>query len=333
MTQTLANGVDIRRALQGLVGKSFVSVEQIGSPETLQALFRVADYMRDRVEAKQRLDLLAGHMIPICFYEQSTRTFCSFYAAALRLGAYVLPIHEMGAYSSAVKGETLEDTMRTMVESTAASAIVLRHPDDLSSKRASNAADPVPVISGGSGKYEHPTQAGLDTYTIHAYCEQPGELAFVGDLKYGRTVQSLSRLGAIQYPNAVQRFVSPEELRPPEELVDYLTSRGIKTSFHTSIEDVIQRCDVLYMTRIQQERMDPSVFERAKGRLRLTNSLVELMKPTAIVLHPLPRVDEVTYDVDNNPRAKYFKQMRAGLYIRMALLCVILDCIPNEILD
>jgi len=264
----------------------------------------------------------------VLFYQPSTRTFTSFVGAAKRLGAYVIDIHEMDSFSSAVKGETLEDTIKSIHQTTGANAIVLRHPEDNSGELAESASY-VPVINGGSGKKEHPTQALLDLYTIYEKFKRLDNLhiMMVGDLLYGRTIKSLAKLLVKIGKNIHITFVSPKELKAPKELVKTLREKAEvsqKSVFGQSINDV----DVIYMTRVQKEWFEKEgkvdEYERLKLKFIMDLELVRKMNKDAIIMHPLPRVGEILQEVDDNPRAFYFRQMRSGLYIRMALLHSIL---------
>jgi aspartate carbamoyltransferase catalytic subunit len=302
----------------------YISIDQIGNRKQIEQLFKLADKMKVRVEKHEVYEPLKGRSVAVLFYQPSTRTFSSFVAAARRLGAYVTAIHGMEQYSSVSKGESLEDTIRSIYQTTAADAIVLRHPDDASSEIAAEASV-VPVINGGSGKREHPTQALLDLYTIYSHFGRLDNLkvAMVGDLLYGRTIKSLSKLLTVTNGGTELYFVSPQELKAPREFVKEV---GKKLPVHEAdaLEEVLGKVDVVYMTRVQKEwfehagKMDE--YERLKDRFILTRHMVSSMKKDAIVMHPLPRVGEILREVDEDPRQRYFPQMRSGLYVRMALL-------------
>lgn len=309
-------------------GKSFISIKQITSKADIEYLFSVADQMKKNVESGKIFEPLKSKTISVLFYQPSTRTFTSFVAAAKRLGAYVVDLNEMTSFSSVVKGESLEDTMRSIRMTTAADLIVLRHPEDNSSEIASTVQDS-PVVNGGSGTAEHPTQALLDLYTIYNHFGRLDNLhiALVGDLKYGRTIKSLAQLIAKVSKNSKITFISPEELRAPKELVKELRETmdvAQKTSFGHALEEA----DVIYMTRVQKEWFEKEgkldEYERLRLKFIMTGPMAEKMKKNAIIMHPLPRVGEILREVDDNPRAEYFDQMRSGLYIRMALLKSIL---------
>ncbi len=236
-----------------------------------------------------------------------------------RLGGDVLTTENAAQFSTAVKGETLEDSLRIMCGY--ADAIVLRHPEKGASTRAASVSR-VPVINAGDGAGEHPTQALLDLFTIQKARDtiEGTHIAFVGDLRYGRTVHSLLTLLAL-YKNISVTLVAPEVLALPEEYRARLDAAGIKTVSYDRLEDALAQADVLYMTRIQKERFEePATYETLKDLFVLTLARAEEMKPNAIILHPLPRNNEIAPEVDSNIRAHYFTQAQNGLYLRMALL-------------
>jgi len=255
------------------------------------------------------------------FYEPSTRTSSSFTAAMERQGGSVIPISEV-KYSSVSKGESLPDTVRTL--ECYADVIVLRHPEIGAAAIAAKYARK-PVINAGDGAGEHPTQALLDAFTI---LEELGTLegltvTMLGDLKYGRTVHSLSRLLAMF--NAKLNYVSPEILRMPAEIVAELKEKNVSQTEHSSLEKVLPETDVLYVTRVQKERFeDVAVYESVKGAFVIDPEIMKPAKQKMIVMHPLPRVGEISVDFDDDPRAAYFRQMEYGLYVRMALLAMVL---------
>jgi len=266
--------------------------------------------------------------VAILFYQPSTRTFTSFEAAARRLGAYTIAVHGMAQYSSVAKGETLEDTIKSIHQTTGCDAIVIRHPDNNSSEIAS-AISYVPIVNGGSGTAEHPTQALLDLYTIYDHFRIMDNLhvVMVGDLLYGRTTKSLAKLLATVGKKVKITFVSPKELMSPREFVAKIKDK-VKLAETDKLTQVLPSADVVYMTRVQKEWFEKSgkleEYERLKDKFVLTRHMVSQMKKNAIVMHPLPRVGEVLYEVDEDKRAKYFEQMRSGLYVRMAILKSIL---------
>ena len=273
--------------------------------------------------AKKIKPSLKGKIMAALFYEPSTRTRFSFEAAMLRLGGHVIHTEHAGEFSSASKGETLEDTIRVMENY--ADVIVLRHPEVGASKRAAKISN-IPVINAGDGTGQHPTQALLDLYTIQKELDRIENIhvAMVGDLKNGRTVKSLSYLLG-KYDNITISFVSPKELAIEKDIKTYLEKHKIKYTEGEDLEAVIQQVDVIYQTRIQKERFsDNSDYEKLKGRYIIDKALVGRMKESAILMHPLPRVDEISPDVDESPKAVYFKQTYYGLLIRMALLEILL---------
>jgi aspartate carbamoyltransferase catalytic subunit len=302
-------------------GKDIISVKQF-SRDDLEYVFGVAHEMRGMVERIGTFDLLKGKILANIFYEPSTRTSSSFTAAMERLGGSVIPINEV-KYSSVTKGESLSDTVRTM--ECYADVIVLRHPETGSAAIAANAARK-PVINAGDGIGEHPTQALLDTFTI---MEELGRLdslnvTMLGDLKYGRTVHSLARL--LSSFNGIKlNYVSPEILRMPQEVMGEVADRNVPQAEYSSLEEVLPETDVLYVTRVQKERFeDPAEYEKVKGAYVIDPAVMKPAKQDMIVMHPLPRVTEISMDFDDDPRAAYFRQMEYGLYVRMSLLAMVL---------
>ena len=278
--------------------------------------------MRELVEKVGYCDLLKGHILACLFYEPSTRTSSSFIAAMERLGGSIIPITQGVQFSSVSKGETLADTIRTLEQY--ADAIVLRHPDNGAAQIAAEYAS-IPVLNAGDGTGEHPTQALLDLFTIQKELGQIDGLkvAMVGDLRYGRTVHSLTKL-LTQY-NVSLRFVSPETLRLPLTIMNHVIDAGINVRETHDVADVIQNADVLYVTRVQKERFpDLAQYEELKSFYEITPELMTKAKQNMIVTHPLPRVGEIHFAVDDDPRAAYFRQMKNGMYIRMALLAAVL---------
>ncbi|MBC7114589.1 MAG: aspartate carbamoyltransferase catalytic subunit [Archaeoglobi archaeon] len=265
-------------------------------------------------------DILRGKILALVFYEPSTRTRMSFETAMKRLGGDVINLGAIEA-SSIAKGENLCDTIRII--SNYADAIVLRHPKDGASKLAAEVS-PVPVINGGDGAGHHPTQTLLDLYTMR----KEGKLgrvkvALVGDLKYGRTVHSL--IYALTLYDAEIILVSPKELAMPHDIVEDIRKAGGKIRETEDLKEVIPEVDVLYMTRIQKERFpDPNEYKRVAGIYRLTPELLKDAKEDMIVMHPLPRVDEIDPRVDELPNAKYFEQARNGIPVRMAVLSLVM---------
>ena len=303
-------------------GKDIISVKQFGRDD-LEYVFGVAHEMRGMVERVGTFDLLKGKILANLFYEPSTRTSSSFTAAMERLGGSVIPINEV-RYSSVTKGESLTDTVRTL--ECYADVIVLRHPETGSAAIAAKAARK-PLINAGDGIGEHPTQALLDTFTIF---EELGAgqiddmtVTMLGDLRYGRTVHSLARL--LSLFKVKINYVSPDILRMPREVMDEVGAKGIPQAEFSSITEVLPETDVLYVTRVQKERFeDPAEYDKVKGAYVIEPEIMKAAKQEMIVMHPLPRVGEISVDFDDDPRAAYFRQMEYGLYVRMALLAMVL---------
>lgn len=323
--------MNIRKKPNSFYDKDYVSIDQISSIKQIRKLFKVADEMAQLIKNHKVYHPLAGKSIAILFYQPSTRTFSSFLAAATRLGAYVTPIHGMQQYSSVSKGETLQDTIRSIYQTTAADAIVLRHPDNNSSLIASKVV-PIPLINAGSGKLEHPTQALLDLYTIYNHHKKMNNLhiVMVGDLLYGRTIKSLAKLLALTSTKSKRNkltLVSPPELKIPPQLISELSNK-LEIEETDNLDSCLVSADVIYITRVQKEWFEKAGklddYERMKNQFILTRHMTSKMPKKAIVMHPLPRVGEILTEVDNDPRAHYFEQMRSGLYVRMALLKSIL---------
>jgi aspartate carbamoyltransferase len=309
---------DMRQAR--FYGKDILSVSQFNRQD-LEYIFGVAEEMRSMVERVGTFDLLKGKILANLFYEPSTRTSSSFLSAMERMGGSVIPISEV-RYSSVAKGESLPDTVRTL--ECYADVIVLWHPELGSAAIAAQYARK-PVINAGDGTGEHPTQALLDLFTIK---EELGRIdgltvTMLGDLKYGRTVHSLARLLSLY--KVKLHYVSPELLHMPSNLVSELAAKGIPQTERGDLEPVLPETDVLYVTRVQKERFeDPQQYESVRGTYVITPQTLQLAKDEMIVMHPLPRVGEITIEVDQDPRAAYFRQMEYGLYIRMALLAMVL---------
>lgn len=293
--------------------------------ELLEVVFSTADRMKTDLEGERRLaKALEGRIMASLFYEPSTRTRFSFESAMLRLGGSVITTENAREFSSAAKGESLSDSTRIM--NGYADVIVMRHSEAGSAARAAEIST-IPVINAGDGAGQHPTQALLDMYTIvDAF---PGKnslrIAMVGDLRYGRTVRSLSYL-LTRYENVQIIFVSPPVCKMEADIKAYLEKNQVPWREETDLATVAPEVDCIYMTRIQKERFhDPDDYREAAGKYILTPDRVQRMRPDAIIMHPLPRVDEIPKEVDADPRARYFQQARNGLYIRMALLYLLLN--------
>ncbi len=303
-----------------LYGKDILSVNQF-SREDLTYIYQVAHEMRTMVERVGSFDLLKGKILANLFYEPSTRTSSSFTAAMERMGGSVIPINNV-QYSSVSKGESLPDTVRTL--ECYADVIVLRHPEVGSCALAAQYAKK-PIINAGDGIGEHPTQALLDLFTIFEELGSPEGLSvtLLGDLKNGRTVHSLARLLALF--NVKLNYVSPEVLNMPEEIFAELGKKNVKQEAFSELGGILPETDVLYVTRVQKERFtNLEEYEQVKDLYVITPETMKAAKPRMIVMHPLPRVGEISMDVDDDPRAAYFRQMEYGMYTRMALLAMVL---------
>ncbi len=307
-----------------LAGQDVLSVSQFDAP-TIDYVFRLADQMRDVVRTEGGTNLLKRRVLAAIFYEPSTRTSASFIAAMERLGGSVIPITQGVQFSSVAKGESLPDTIRTLEQY--ADAIVIRHPEVGSAREAADAAT-VPVINAGDGAGEHPTQALLDLYTIQDELGQLDGLriAMVGDLRFGRTVHSLTRL-LCQYDVRLT-FVSPEILRLPLDLMNGVRDAGVPVRETYNVADVIEDVDVLYITRVQVERFtDLSQYEEVKGFYVITPQLLARAKERMVLMHPLPRLREIDPEVDGDARAAYFRQAQNGMFVRMALLAAVMGAV------
>ncbi|MEK7615638.1 MAG: aspartate carbamoyltransferase [Patescibacteria group bacterium] len=298
--------------------RHIVTAEQFLDRKFLDKLFVLARKM-EKTDMRGYTNALRGKILATVFYEPSTRTRFSFESAMMKLGGQVLTTESAGQFSSAVKGETLEDSIR-IIEGYA-DAIVLRHPQTGAARIASDIAS-VPVINAGDGSGEHPTQALLDLYTIH---KEKGSLdnlhiSLVGDLLYGRTIHSLLKFFPL-YKNLTVSCVSPKKLKLPDEHLQYLKNNNVGVEMQQNMKPVLARSDVLYMTRVQKERFSSlKEYESVKGTYVLDQPMLTSFKKDGIVMHPLPRVNEIAAIVDQDPRALYFKQAKNGLYIRAALL-------------
>ncbi len=301
-------------------GRDILSTEDLSREDILQIL-KVTARMEKLARTKRVAPLLSNRLVAVIFLEPSTRTRLSFETAILRLGARPITVADPKS-SSASKGESLIDTART-VEGYV-DCIVMRQPQTGGAKQVADAVA-IPVINGGDGSGQHPTQALLDLYTIQK--ERGGleglTVAMVGDLKYGRTVHSLSYALAPFSPKYV--YCSPEELKMPEAVTRDVRARGVPVEETADIRAALKAADIVYMTRVQRERFeDPAQYERLKSSYILTRRLVEEAKPGLTVMHPLPRVDEIAGEVDALPGAAYFRQAHNGVFLRMALLAMVM---------
>lgn len=300
-----------------LYQRDILSIAEL-TREEMEAVIATAAQLK----ARPRNDLLKDKVIASCFFEASTRTRLSFETAVQRLGGTVIGFADSANTSLGKKGETLADSIKII--SSYADAVVMRHPQEGAARLASEFSR-VPVINGGDGSNQHPTQTLLDLFTIH---ETQGlldglTLAFVGDLKYGRTVHSLAQ--ALSLFNCRLYFVSPEALAMPDYICEELDDRGIQYELVANLEEVVPELDILYMTRVQKERFDETEFQHMKARYKLEAEMLTHARPNLKVLHPLPRVDEIALDVDSTPYAYYFQQAENGVYARQALLARVLN--------
>ena len=282
--------------------------------ESLKKLFKLADLLEKRKDSSMKNKIMAS-----LFYEPSTRTRFSFESAMLRLGGSVITTENAKEFSSASKGETLEDSIRVINKY--ADVIVLRHSEEGASKRASLVSD-VPIINAGDGPGQHPTQALLDLYTIQRELEKINDItiALIGDLKHGRTVRSLAYLLG-KYKNIKIYLVSPKKLKIGDDIKKYLDKHKVNYKETEDLLSIIKTVDVVYQTRIQKERFESiKEYEKFKGCYKIDLQMVNQMKSKSIIMHPLPRVDEISIEVDKSPKAVYFKQAGYGLLIRMAIL-------------
>ena len=299
----------------------------------LRFVFETASAMKRMVQEKRKSDVLRGRILANVFFEPSTRTMCSFDAAMKRLGGEVISVAE--STSSAKKGETIEDTVRCL--QCYCDVLVLRHPVVGTAAKAAAAANK-PVLNAGDGTGEHPTQALLDLFTVissHSGAKLPGgvdggvdlsalTLTLLGDLKHGRTVHSLAKLAARLERPPKMHLIAPDALRMPDAILTEMSSQGVTVSTGESLGEAMPEADVLYVTRVQKERFGtPEAYEAVKGLYVVDAATMQAAKKDMLVLHPLPRVDEIATEVDSDPRAAYFVQMENGMYVRMALLALV----------
>ncbi|EAS63196.1 aspartate carbamoyltransferase [Photobacterium angustum] len=296
----------------------------ISIPELSRAELELIIQTAGQLKADPNPELLKNKVIASCFFEPSTRTRLSFETAIQRLGGTVVGFDSAGNTSLANKGETLSDSVQVITSYV--DAFVMRHPQEGAARLASEFSNGIPVINGGDGANQHPTQTLLDLFTIY---ETQGTLdniniAFVGDLKYGRTVHSLTQ-ALSKFENVKFFFIAPEVLAMPDYICEELDDAGIAYSLHSDMEDVIPELDILYMTRVQKERFDESEYAHMKAAYILTAKMLEGARDNLKVLHPLPRVDEITVDVDKTKHAYFFQQAENGVYARQALLALVLN--------
>lgn len=302
-----------------LYKKHIISISELTRDE-LELIVATAGQLK----AEPKPELIKHKVVASCFFEPSTRTRLSFETAIQRIGGSVIGFDNDGNTSLAKKGETLADSVQVI--SSYVDAFVMRHPKEGAARLASEFSNGTPVINAGDGSNQHPTQTLLDLFTI---AETQGRLddisiAFIGDLKYGRTVHSLTQALA-KFNNVRFYFAAPDALAMPDYILEELDDAGIAYSLHTEIEEVIPQVDILYMTRVQKERFDESEYAHIKSAYILTAAHLTDAKPNMKVLHPLPRVDEITTDVDKTPHAYFFQQAENGVYAREALLALVLN--------
>lgn len=300
-----------------LFKKDIISISDL-SRENIELIVDVAG----KLKAKPQPDLLKGRVVASCFFEASTRTRLSFETAVLRLGGTLMGFDDGGNTSLAKKGETLADSVQVI--SSYSDVFVMRHPQEGAARLASEFSS-VPVINGGDGANQHPTQTLLDLFSIH---ESQGKLdglkvALVGDLKYGRTVHSLAQ--ALAKFDCEFYLVAPDALSMPDYIVEGLEEQGVKLNKCDSLDEVVSLCDIIYMTRVQKERFDQTEYMHVASKYVLKADMLQDAKPGMKVMHPLPRVDEIDIDVDKTPHAYYFQQAENGVYAREALLALVLN--------
>jgi len=295
-----------------------ISTKQFLDKKILGSIFKLADDMEEKDRAGILINSLKGKILASLFYEPSTRTRFSFESAMHKLGGNVISTESAIHFSSVTKGESLQDTIKII--SGYSDIIILRHFKEGSAEIASRFSS-VPIINAGDGMGEHPTQALLDLYTIKKEFGNIDniKIALLGDLLYGRTIHSLLHLlGAY---NVDIFLISPEQLKLPEKYKNYLDKKGIDYKEIDNIKKIIKEIDVLYVTRIQKERFNSEdEYEKLKNSYKIDSEMLKEMKDNAIIMHPLPRVNEISTDIDDDKRAAYFRQAKNGLYIRMALL-------------
>ncbi len=300
-----------------MIGKSLVSIIDYTKDEYLEILNLAAKF-----EQQPKQTILEGYVIATLFFEPSTRTRLSFESAVNQLGGKIIGFSDIGT-TSVTKGETLNDTIKIVCNY--CDLIVMRHPLEGSARYASEVSS-VPVVNAGDGANQHPTQTLLDMYSIQKTQGRLDDvnIFMVGDLKYGRTVHSL--LMAMSQFRTTFHFISPDELKMPDEYKQHLDALGLKYYEHKDFTDIIAEADILYMTRVQKERFsDPIEYERVKNVYILKNEMLENTKDSMKVLHPFPRVNEIQEDVDDNMKAYYFTQARNGVFTRQAIITSILD--------
>lgn len=302
-----------------LYRKHIISINDLSREELELALHTAAT-----LKAHPQPELLKHKVIASCFFEASTRTRLSFETAIHRLGASAVGFADGSNTSLGKKGETLADTISVI--STYVDAIVMRHPQEGAARLATEFSGGIPILNAGDGANQHPTQTLLDLFTIQETQSRLNQLniAMVGDLKYGRTVHSLTQALA-KFDGNRFFFIAPDALAMPAYITDMLDEKNIAWSRHDSFEEVMPQLDILYMTRVQKERLDPSEYANVKAQFILRAADLHTARDNMKVLHPLPRIDEITTDVDKTPYAWYFQQAGNGIYARQALLALVLN--------
>ncbi|BAM38952.1 aspartate transcarbamoylase [Theileria orientalis strain Shintoku] len=322
-----------RKVALTLHNKSLIGVDDLSVPQ-IQCIFEMAEFFRIQMKRNRRFKFLADKVMTTLFYEPSTRTRCSFESAMLKLGGKVVSVSDVT--SSSVKGETLEDSVRVL--SSYCDLVVVRHPENNSLQRVRHHSL-VPLINAGDGSGEHPTQALLDVYTLSMYFPLFGSpdkeftVCLMGDLKYARTTHSLVRL--LSRFNVVLKYVAVPSLQMPTQIQREVEQNFAKynipdlayprqTSFNKLL-DALENVDAIYVTRVQRERMTDAEYKTAKDAYKLDKSVMSKLAKHVKILHPLPRVDEISTEIDSDERCVFFQQAKNGLYIRMALLYLILN--------
>lgn len=301
-------------------GAHILSADQFDR-NSIDHVLKTAKNLEKYADEKRSTDLLNGKVMAALFFEPSTRTRLSFEVAMHRLGGQIITVSGTNT-SSLKKGETLEDMGSVISEY--ADVVAMRHPETGSVQKLASTST-IPVLNGGDGSGQHPTQGLLDLYTIQSECgEIDGRtITLMGDLKYGRTVHSLAQY--LTHFSVKLKFFTPEKLAMPDAIIKDLRNNNIEVQICENIESAIAGSDVIYNTRIQKERFDlEAEYNECRGQCILTKALIEANQPNAVIMHPLPRVDEITADVDDLKGAAYFRQARNGIKVRMALLALVL---------
>ncbi|MCD6140798.1 MAG: aspartate carbamoyltransferase [Thermococcus sp.] len=299
-----------------------ISINDFGKEE-IEYVLKTAERLENELNEQKILQYAKGKVLATLFFEPSTRTRLSFESAMHRLGGSVIGFAEASS-TSVKKGESLMDTIRTVEKY--ADVIVIRHPREGAARLAAEVAE-VPVINAGDGANQHPTQTLLDLYTIKKEFGRINglKIALLGDLKYGRTVHSLAK--ALSYYNVKLYFIAPQGLEMPRHIIEEISDK-VEITETNDLESVIPEVDVLYATRIQKERFpDPAEYNKIKGSYRIDLKILNGAKETLKIMHPLPRVDEISYEVDKTPYSGYFRQVWSGVPVRMALLSIVLGVV------